>query len=134
VKFIETNFARDVSKKKSATVKPYAILRKRKFLHSRLLNSHKAIVPFFHPLFFAFNQQTKVCKVKCQKKIIARIKQEEEIIRYNRRKMCVENAKKKRKKFARVVEMWVNAAKERKLGHAQLCWCVYAAIYFFLPK
>lgn len=21
--------------------------------------------------------------------------------------------------------MWVNAAKERKLGHAQLCWCVY---------
>lgn len=36
----------------------------------------------------------------------------------------------KRKKFASRVkrsrcEMWVNAAKERKLGHAQLCWCVY---------
>lgn len=24
-------------------------------------------------------------------------------------------------------EMWVNAAKERKLGHAQLCWCVYGS-------
>lgn len=27
-----------------------------------------------------------------------------------------------------------NAAKERKLGHAQLYWCVYAAIYFFFAK
>lgn len=29
--------------------------------------------------------------------------------------------------------MWVNAAKERKLGHAQLYWCVCAAM-FFLAK
>lgn len=43
--------------------------------------------------------------------------------------MCVENAEwKKRNFFARVArspKMWVNAAKERKLGHAQLYWCVY---------
>lgn len=42
--------------------------------------------------------------------------------------MCVDDAEKKKifaSHIARKCEMWVNAAKERKLGHAQLCWCVY---------